>query len=205
MTGYIFGSGGGSGVDVSDTTLLQNEALPGKYFYLANGQKVQGTMPVKEATIATPSTKEQILVPAGTYAKGDQKIAGAEIVKFETSGDIYFSDGDYSSSKMTIPTGNITRLINGTIMYRYAQINNLDTSRVYIYGILLNNISSDGNISLYSIGYDNRYGWRMYLDYYLNVSIYIFDNKLEISPSLSQDARFFDDESAYYQYTLFGN
>lgn len=116
MTGYIFGSGGGSGVDISDTTLLQNEALPGKYFYLANGQKVQGTMSVKEATIATPTASEQILVPAGTYAKGDQKIAGVKTQELTIQGSseqqIITPPNGYYYNKVNVPGfGNVKKQI----------------------------------------------------------------------------------------------
>lgn len=106
MTGYIFGTGGGSGTDVSDTTLLQNEAITGKYFYLADGTKVQGTMPIKEGITAQPTTSEQTLVPAGTYAKGDQKIAAiktqTKTVTPNSSQQIITPSSGYYLSRVTV-------------------------------------------------------------------------------------------------------
>lgn len=106
MTGYIFGTGGGSGTDVSDTTLLQNEAITGKYFYLADGTKVRGTMPIKEGITAQPTTSEQTLVPAGTYAKGDQKIAAiktqSRTVTPTTSQQIITPSSGYYLSRVTV-------------------------------------------------------------------------------------------------------
>ena len=106
MTGYIFGTGGGSGTDVSDTTLLQNEAITGKYFYLADGTKVQGTMPIKEGITAQPTTSEQILVPAGAYAKGDQKIAAiktqSKTITPTTSQQIITPSSGYYLNQVTV-------------------------------------------------------------------------------------------------------
>ena len=49
MAILVYGSGGGSGNDISYTTAIQGDVLPGKYFYLADGTKVEGSMATKAA------------------------------------------------------------------------------------------------------------------------------------------------------------
>ena len=124
---------GGAGVDVSDTTLLQNEAISGKYFYLADGTKVQGTMPVKEGILATPTTSEQLLVPAGTYAKGDQKIAAiktqTKTVTPTSSQQIITPSSGYYFNQVTVKAASLEFDDNTTL---YADDNDYSSTEMII-------------------------------------------------------------------------
>lgn len=224
MTGYIFGSGGGSGVDISDTTLLQNEALPGKYFYLANGQKVQGTMPVKEATIATPTASEQILVPAGTYAKGDQKIAGVKTqeltVNPSTEKQIitpptgyyfnkvtanglmrswgYLSNAKNRPTSVTIPLEGINFILSGFVLFQ-VPVGEIDTDYTYVIsvGIYGNYISTN---SLEAKYVDSR-GWiiRFCTDVFWSIN----NNDLKIYTEETSNC-LFDINSQQLFYDIYG-
>lgn len=73
MPGFCFGSGRVvNGVDVSDTTLTPQKALPGYEFYDASGEKREGTMPVKDASILIPSSIVDGVINAGQYIGGKQ-------------------------------------------------------------------------------------------------------------------------------------
>lgn len=171
MTGFIMSGVGGAGVDVSDTTLLQNEAISGKYFYLADGTKVQGTMPVKEGILATPTTSEQLLVPAGTYAKGDQKIAAIKTqIKTVTptgSQQIITPSSGYYFNQVTVQPAVLDAFYITTVYYddneysnykmilpcngkkvafcslqaSYALIDDLSTSREYVVSLIIEDIN----------------------------------------------------------------
>lgn len=76
MAILVYGSGGGSGNDISDTTAIQGDVLPGKYFYLADGTKVEGSMATKAAATIVPSTSDQT-INANQYLLGAQTIQGS--------------------------------------------------------------------------------------------------------------------------------
>ena len=82
MAILVYGSGGGSGNDISDTTAIQSDVLPGKYFYLADGTKVEGSMATKAAATIIPSTSNQD-INAGQYLSGKQTIQGSANLKAE--------------------------------------------------------------------------------------------------------------------------
>ena len=229
MTGYIFGTGGGSGTDVSDTTLLQNEAITGKYFYLADGTKVQGTIPIKEGITAQPTTSEQILVPAGTYAKGDQKIAaikayeqivspsastqtitpgnGSYFSKVTVKGVELIGTGrylqydrdEYSTYEMVIPLNDIVTPLRGFIMCADVYIDNLSTSRDYVCAIILEDIQK-GDTGTYLFEYSSSYGWEIYGKYNGKSSVTRSNSDLIVST----DARFLNTSDSSYRYEIFG-
>lgn len=229
MTGYIFGTGGGSGTDVSDTTLLQNEAITGKYFYLADGTKVQGTMPIKEGITAQPTTSEQILVPAGTYAKGDQKIAAiktqSKTVTPTTSQQIItpssgyylsqvtvngvslkheknylqYNKDEYSTYEMVIPLDDIVTPLNGYIMCSYVCMDDLSTSRDYVCAIILEDIQK-GDTGTYALEYSSNYGWEIYGKYGNRSSVIESNGNLIVST----DVRFLNTSDSEYRYEIFG-
>lgn len=64
-----------SGMDTSDATAAAGDVLSGKTAYVC-GEKITGTIPVRQASVITPCIAEQTAIPAGTYAAGDVKIAG---------------------------------------------------------------------------------------------------------------------------------
>jgi hypothetical protein len=82
MAILVYGSGGGSGNDISDTTAIQSDVLPGKYFYLADGTKVEGSMATKAAATIVPSTSDQT-INANQYLLGAQTIQGSANLKAE--------------------------------------------------------------------------------------------------------------------------
>lgn len=72
MAGFVFGAGGST--DVSDTTAVASDVLPGKYFYLADGTKIEGSMPTKTAATLTPSSSADVVIGAGQYLAGAQTL-----------------------------------------------------------------------------------------------------------------------------------
>ena len=73
----IFGVQGShtGGTDVSDTTATSGDVLSGKYFYLSNGTKTQGTIATKTSSDLSVSGAT-VTVPAGYYASSASKAIG---------------------------------------------------------------------------------------------------------------------------------
>jgi len=97
-----------SGTDVSDTTAVASDVLSGKYFYLANGTKTQGSILSKSAETFTPTTTNQVIT-AGKYLEDDQTILGdanllAENIKAGES--IFGVSGNFS---------NVTEFVYGNV------------------------------------------------------------------------------------------
>ena len=228
MTGYIFGTGGGSGTDVSDTTLLQNEAITGKYFYLADGTKVQGTMPIKEGITAQPTTSEQILVPAGTYAKGDQKIAAiktqSKTVTPTTSQQIITPSSGYYLSQVTVKPAFLDYFLSQTVYYddneysnyemilpcngkkvafcslqaSYALIDDLSTLREYVVSLIMEDIN-DPYCRCTTL-YFGSHGWEF--DNFNCVESVVQDND-NLIITLDTSVRFLNTVDAGYRVRLY--
>lgn len=64
-----------SGTDTSDATAAVGDVLSGKTAY-AGGEKITGTIPIRQAAVITPGTAAQTAAAAGTYAAGDVTVAG---------------------------------------------------------------------------------------------------------------------------------
>ena len=73
------------GVDISDTTAVANDVLPGKYFYLASGVKTEGSMPSKSSSDLIVNG-DTVTVPVGYYALGASASVAAGTITNNTSG-----------------------------------------------------------------------------------------------------------------------
>lgn len=118
MAILIYGSGGGEGTSVSDTTAVQSDVLPGKYFYLADGTRVEGSMATKAAATIIPSTSNQT-INADQYLSGAQTIQGdSDLVaaKIPVGVNLFNITGTYTSDATAtaakIETG-YTAYVNG--------------------------------------------------------------------------------------------
>lgn len=228
MTGFIMSGVGGAGVDVSDTTLLQNEAISGKYFYLADGTKVQGTMPVKEGILAAPTTSEQLLVPAGTYAKGDQKIAAiktqTKTVTPNSSQQIITPSSGYYFNQVTVQPAALDVFYITTVYYddneysnyemilpcngkkvafcslqaSYALIDDLSTSREYVVSLIMEDINDP--YCQCTTFYFGSHGWEF--DNYNCVESVVQDND-NLIITLETSVRFLNTVDAGYRVRLY--
>lgn len=117
-----------TGTDVSDTTAVESDVLAGKYFYKANGTKVQGTIATKTASNLSASGKT-VTVPAGYYASQYTKdvatgsattpattITSAPTISINTStGVITASNSTTQSVTPTVSAGYVSSGTAGTI------------------------------------------------------------------------------------------
>lgn len=112
----------GGGTDVSDTTAVAGDVLSGKYFHIADGTKVQGTIASKTSSDVTTSNNV-VTIPAGHYASQVQKTVGtaqAAQTITPTTSDQTIASGKYLTGTQTIKgdanlvAGNIK---NGTTIF----------------------------------------------------------------------------------------
>ena len=94
----------GGGTAVSDTTAVAVDVLSGKYFHIADGTKVQGTIVSKTSSDVTTSSNV-VTIPAGHYASQVQKTVGtaqaAQTITPTTSDQTIASD-KYLTGTQTI-------------------------------------------------------------------------------------------------------
>ena len=95
---------GGGGTDVSDTTAVAGDVLTGKYFHIADGTKVQGTIASKTSSDVTTSNNV-VTIPAGHYAYQVQKTVGTAQAAYTfhpSSSDRSIASGKYLTGTQTI-------------------------------------------------------------------------------------------------------
>lgn len=98
-----------TGTDVSDTTAVEGDVLAGKYFYKANGSKVQGTIATKTSSNMTVSGAT-VTAPAGYYASDTSKSVASG-----TAGTPSASKGTVSNHSISVTPSvtNTTGYITG--------------------------------------------------------------------------------------------
>lgn len=175
MAILIYGSGGGSGTDISDTTAQRQDVLPGKYFYLADGTRVEGSMATKAAATIIPSTTNQT-INANQYLSGAQTIQGSANLKAENikSGvNIFGITGNLdktnistgwtlkypSSNRLTISSSDLSGLdmlkVRGIIIH-VDQIISYDTGDILMCYNLNGSSELSTNDTMYGIYRDNN-------------------------------------------------
>jgi len=108
---------GGGGTDVSDTTAVAGDVLSGKYFHIADGTKVQGTIASKTSSDVT-TNNNVVTIPAGHYASQVQKTVGtaqAAQTIHPSSSDQTIASGKYLTGAQTIKGVVCTNLTAGNI------------------------------------------------------------------------------------------
>jgi hypothetical protein len=139
MAILIYGSGGGEGTSVADTTAVQSDVLPGKYFYLADGTRVEGSMSTKAAATIIPATTNQE-INADQYLVGKQTIQGSANLKAENIKDgvnIFGATGNYKGPNINYYTATATTDVHGYLYFSFTV-----PSGFNIYAIFINTIDS---------------------------------------------------------------
>lgn len=102
--GVVGDYSGSGGTDVSDTTAVAGDVLSGKYFHIADGTKVEGTIVSKSSADVTNSDNV-VSVPAGYYSSAVSHTVGiAQAAQTITPGttDQTITSGKYLTGDQTI-------------------------------------------------------------------------------------------------------
>ena len=123
-------------IDITDTTAAASDVVSGKWFYLASGQKVQGSVSTRSSSSLSASGAT-VTAPAGYYASDATKTisSGTEGTPTATKGTVsnhqvsitpsvtnsagYISGGTKTGSAVTVQaselvSGSQTKTSNGT-------------------------------------------------------------------------------------------
>ena len=135
-------SGGGTAkfTDVSDTTAVAADTLAGKYFYKADGSKVQGNIATKTAADLTAITLT-VTAPAGYYASAASK----------TLSDASLVSGNIKNGATIFGVSGATNVVDTTIASGGAAAGNIINGyKAYVNGALV-----EGNASTVSVTQDS--------------------------------------------------
>ena len=142
-------SGGGTAkfTDISDTTAVAEDALSGKYFYKADGTKVQGSIATKTSSDLTSSTLT-VTVPAGYYSSAVTK----------TLSDASLVTGNIKSGVTIFGVSGSTNVVDTTVSSDAAASGSiLSGKKAYVNGSLVTGsvttptISQDSTTKVLSI------------------------------------------------------
>lgn len=135
------GSGTAEFFDISDTTLAAGEALAGKYFYNAAGEKKQGSIATKTSADMTASTLT-VTAPAGYYASAASK----------TLSDASLVSGNIKAGSTIFGVSGATNVVDTTIASGGAAAGNIMSGyKGYVNGALV-----EGSATVPTVSQDSQ-------------------------------------------------
>lgn len=133
----LVGGGTAKFIDISDTTAVAGDALSGKYFYKADGTKVQGSIATKTSSDLTASTLT-VTAPAGYYASAASK----------TLSDASLVSGNIKSGATIFGVSGATNVVDTTISSDAAASSTIiNGKKAYVNGSLVTGQASMPTIS----------------------------------------------------------